>query len=140
MPRILLALILSLPLLAACGSTGGSTQMNALDSAQYDWSAAIRWGNFEGALGMVDPEVLREHPVGALQLGRYQQVQISAYTELGSRVNADASRAQREIQLGVINRHTMAERSVRYTEHWRWDAERKRWWNTAGLPDLWVGE
>ena len=46
----------------------------------------------------------------------------------------------RDIQIGVINRHTQAERSVRYREQWRWDPEAKTWWVTSGLPDLWAGQ
>ena len=46
----------------------------------------------------------------------------------------------REIELGVINKHTMTERSMRYTESWHYDAEAKTWWQTSGLPDLWQGE
>jgi hypothetical protein len=40
----------------------------------------------------------------------------------------------------VINKHTMAERSLRYREQWRWDLEAKRSWMVEGLPDLWNGE
>lgn len=131
--------LLLLPVLAACAG-GATRQMDALQSAQYDWSAAIRWGNFEGALSMIDPEVLEKQPVSDLELSRYQQIQVSGYTELGQRVNADGLRAAREINIGVVNRHTMAERNVRYTETWRFDPEGKRWWITTGLPDLWGGQ
>lgn len=138
--RLLWLCLLVLPLLAACPSTGGSRQLNALQSAQYDWSAAIRWGDFEGALSLVDPQRQQTHPVSAVQFSRYQQVQISGYTELGSRMTANGLGAQREIEIGVINRNTMAERTVRHTETWSYDASAKRWWNTSGLPDLWAGE
>ena len=53
---------------------------------------------------------------------------------------ANSDEAMREIQIGVINRHTMAERTVRYTEQWRYDAEAGRWWLAGGLPDFWAGE
>lgn len=140
MRRTLLLMLLLSPLLAACGSTAGSRQMNALQSAQYDWSAAIRWGDFEGALNLVDPEVRRQRPTSELELARYQQVQISAYHELGQQVGADGLDARREVRIGVVNRHTMAERNVRYTEQWRYDSQAGRWWITSGLPDFWAGE
>lgn len=137
MRRFIIALA-ALLVVSACASSGQSRQMQALHTAQYDWSAAIRWGNFEGALSLVDPQVRKQRPTTALELARFEQVQISGYTELGAR--GDDARAQREINIGVINRHTMAERNVRYTESWRYDAEAKRWWNTSGLPDLWAGQ
>ena len=49
-------------------------------------------------------------------------------------------RARREIEIGVINRNTMAERTLRYTEEWKFDPATKTWWVTSGLPDFWAGE
>jgi hypothetical protein len=46
----------------------------------------------------------------------------------------------RDIEIGVINRNTLAERSVRYRERWRYDEAAKTWWLTSGMPDLWQGE
>ena len=123
-------------LLAGCASTG--KEMSALQRAQYDWSAAIRWGDFEGAWSLVDPEWREAHPLTDLQLERYRQVQVSHYRDLAS--SPGESEALREIEIGVINRHTMAERSLRYTEQWRYDAAEKTWWITGGLPDFWAGE
>ena len=123
-------------LLAGCASTG--KEMSALQRAQYDWSAAIRWGDFEGAWNMVDPEWRDAHPLSDLQFERYRQVQVSHYRDLAS--SPGESEALREIQIGVINRHTMAERTLRYTEHWRYDPDKKTCWITGGLPDFWSGE
>lgn len=132
---LLLAILLCA---AGCATSGG--QMNALERVQYDYSAAIRWGDFEGAYTLVDPEVRKQQPLGTTQLERYKQVQVSAYRDLAATVAPDKSTAAREILVGIINRHTMAEREMRYTERWRYDAAAKRWWLTSGLPDFWQGE
>lgn len=125
-----------LPLLAACASMG--SQMNALDKAQYDYSAAIRWGDFEGAWTLVDPKYREEHPMTELAFERFKQIQVSGYRDLAAQVGEDV--AVREIEIGVVNRHTMTTRSLRYTERWRYDAAAKSWWLTVGLPDFWAGE
>ncbi|HZH43513.1 MAG TPA: hypothetical protein VEY50_05475 [Lysobacter sp.] len=139
MPTARRALAFVLLLLAAfasgCASAAGSRN-DKLNAAQYAWSAAIRWGDFEGAWNLVDPRHRDAHPLTALELERYKQVQISAYRELGSQ-RPDKETALREIEIGVINRHTLAERTVRYRERWRWDREAKAWWIEDGLPDLW---
>ena len=122
--------------LAGCASTG--KQMSALERAQYTWSAAIRWGDFEGAWNLVDPEVRKVVLLSDTHFERYKQVQVSHYRDLASRPGE--TEAAREIEIGVINRHTMAERTMRYTEQWRYDAETKTWWVTSGLPDFWAGE
>ena len=124
--------------LAGCGSA--STSANALDTAQYSWSGAIRWGDFGGARNLVDPEVRAANPMTQLEMDRYDQVQISSYRDVGGTINPKAGMAMRNIEIGVVNRHTMAQRTVRYREAWRWDAEAKTWWVTSGMPDLWDGQ
>jgi hypothetical protein len=128
------ALLLSLGL-SGCATTN---QASALQQAQYAWSAAIRWGDFEGAWNLVDPGYRARHPLTDLELARYEQVQISAYQDLAER--ATETDAQRQVEIGVVNRHTLAERRVRYSERWRWDPEAKAWWIVDGLPDLWADD
>lgn len=122
--------------LTGCAAAGRSKQMTALEMAQYQYSAAIRWGDFEGAWTVVDPAYRKAHPMTDLEFERYKQVQISGYRDLAAVVSPDGT-AMREIQIGVINRHNLTERSTRYTERWRYDAAAKTWWITSGLPDLW---
>ncbi len=121
-------------LLAGCG---GGTQ-NALTAAQNAYAGAIRWGEFESAWARVDPEYREKHPLTELELQRYAQIQISSYRDLDEAVLEDGSQA-RLIEIGVINKHTQAERTIRYREEWRWDPEKKTWWVRGGLPDFWAG-
>lgn len=123
-------------LLAGCPQQGGKN--GALERMQIDYSAAIRWGNFEGAWNLIDPKVREEHPLTDIDFSRYKQVQISGYRELGTNVlpNGDVVR---EIEIGVINRYNQTERTVRYQEQWHYDEERKVWWQMSGLRDLWKG-
>ena len=126
-------------LLAVAGCATGGERRDALQEMQYDYSAAVRWGDFEGAWNVVDPEYRKKHPMTELEFERYKQIQVSGYTDLASELSADGMQARREIQIGVINKHTMTERSIRYTELWRYDPAAKTWWITSGLPDFWAG-
>ena len=125
-------LLLAASLLAACATQGRD---RALHEAQYAWSAAIRWGDFDGALHLVDPAWREAHPLTDLERERYGQVQISSYRDVGGSVQGDTAR--RAIDVGVVNRHTLEERRLRHVEHWRWDPVAETWWVTNGLPDLW---
>lgn len=140
--RSLLTAVLALAmlaLLAGCPATQ-PRRGDALDAAQYTWSATIRWGDFEGAVNLLDPETVRARPPTALELERYRQVQISSYRDLGASRDVDGGTAMRDIEIGVINRHTQSERTVRYRETWRFDTATRTWWVTSGLPDLWSGQ
>lgn len=143
MPRLKVGMQLKIGLLwlfAACALAGCATsrQGNELDKVQYAYSAAIRWGDFEGAWQLVDPEYRKQHPLGDIEFERYKQIQVSGYRDLAAQTMPDGT-AMREVQIGVINRHTLVERSLRYTERWRYDPATKQWWLTVGLPDFWSG-
>lgn len=135
----LTAVLIVLLIAAPADAAGKRKQRNQLEQMQSAYSAAIRWGEFEQAWQLVDPAYREAHPMTPPAFERYQQVQISGYTDKNSTVADDGSVA-RNIELRVINKHTMAERSLRYQELWRWDPESKRWWLVVGLPDLWGGE
>ena len=126
--------------LAGCASMGTQTKGNGLDKAQYAWSGAIRWGDFEGAVNLIDPVLRGKAPPTDVEMERYKQVQVSAYRDVGATSDLAGGTATRDIEIGVINRHTQAERSVRYREQWRWDPQAKTWWLTTSLPDLWAGQ
>ncbi len=129
-------LLLLLALIALDGCAAAKIDRNsALETAQYAYSAAIRWGDFEGAWNLIDPAYRKAHPMTQLEFERYKQVQISAYHDIGAQVGPTT--AMREVQIGVINRNTLVERQARYTERWRYDEKAKVWWLESGLPDLW---
>ena len=136
MSKLLLRCLLACCLVVLAGCPKSASKGSALDETQYAYSAAIRWGDFEGAYNLVDPKVRAEHPLTDVDFSRYKQVQISGYRDLGGSPLASGE-VMREIEIGVINRNTLAERTVRYRERWRYDEGAKTWWLTSGLPDLW---
>ena len=70
-----------------------SHQRDGLERVQYAWSAAIRWGDFDGAINLMDPKLRASDPPTEVELERYKQVQISAYRDLGA--TSDVERASR---------------------------------------------
>lgn len=134
-----LLLALGLLLMLAPASAQSRIQRGKLQPVQDAYAAAIRWGDFENAWQAVDPAYKAEHPMTELEFERYQQVQISGYRDMTTSSGPDGT-IERAIELRVINKHTMAERTLRYRERWRWDPDAKRWWLVVGLPDLWNGE
>ncbi len=136
--RSLLLLALSASLFVAADARA-ARQGAKLDQVQAAWSSAIRWSDFEAAWQLVDPALRAEHPLTELELERYRQLQVSRYRE-GGNGELDDGTVVRTVEIGVVNRHTQAERTVRFQERWRWDKKDKRWWQVAGLPDFWEGK
>ncbi|HET6395365.1 MAG TPA: hypothetical protein VFF91_00825 [Pseudoxanthomonas sp.] len=141
MPRSLTTLflaLLALLLAAPAADAAGGRQRAKLDETQAAFAGALRWSDYGGAWQLVDPEYRSAHPLSDLEFERYRQLQVSSYREGLNSELPDGS-VVREVEIGVINRHTQAERVVRWRERWRWDAEAKRWWQVGGLPDFWDG-
>ena len=136
--RAFAAVVLCLAL-AACGTISRANKGDALHRIQYEYSAAIRWGDFEGAWNTVDPEYRKAHPLSEAEFSRYSQIQVTAYRDLDSASSSDGV-VLRNVQIDVVNRNTLSQRSVRYVERWRFDAKAGRWWITSGLPDFWDGQ
>ncbi|MCD7099894.1 hypothetical protein [Stenotrophomonas sp. MMGLT7] len=139
--RIILTSVAVLWLLLAAASADAysRSQNRKLDEIQQAYANAIRWSEFDRAWEFVDPQYRGEHPLTDLQLERYRQLQVSSYRERSRGVLPDGT-VTREIEVGAINRNTQAERTIRYSEGWRWDEAGKRWWQTLGLPDFWQGQ
>ena len=122
-------------LLTSCGMDSlKPSPEHALDLTFYDFSSDIRWGDFDAAYAFVDPKTKIEHPLSDIERARFKQVEVSSY-EVVSRVDGTGT-VDQQVQLELINRNTQVPRSIRYKEHWRWDATLKKWWLVSGLPDI----
>lgn len=142
MGRLLWMLLAGLLVLASAGpaeAISNRAKQRKLTDTQTLFTKAMRWGEFEQAWSVVDPEARQGAGLSALELSRYQQVEITGYSEIGSAGEPDGTVA-RMVDVRVVNRHTMAERTVRVRERWRWDPAAEQWWLQDGLPDLWQGQ
>lgn len=126
-------------LLASCASVQRANKNESLRKLQYDYSAAIRWGDFENAWNAVDPDYRKSNPLSEAEFSRYAQMQVTAYREQDT-ITAEDGVVLRNVQIDVVNRNTLSQRSVRYIEKWRWDEDAGRWWIVGGLPDFWSGQ
>lgn len=120
-------------LLAACASEG--VRQRTLDSTLYQYAGAVRWGGLDQIWGYVDPKLREERPLTALEMERLGLFRVTGYQVVNSSETAEGN-IVRLAQIGVVNRHTQAERVIGHREEWRWDAEAKRWWLISGVPEL----
>ena len=125
--------VLLLLALAACGSM--NTKRSPRDAMLYQYVSAIRWSDFDRAVGFIDPKVLEAEPLDPIELERLKQFQVAGYDVRTSTEPAELEYEQ-VVEIRLVNRHTQAEKVIVDRQHWRWDPEAKRWWLTSGLPDV----
>lgn len=131
--RLATLLCLLLALLAGCASTSGDR--NQLESSLFRYAGAIRFNSIEAAYQYVDPKLREGKPMRALDFERYAQVQFTGYTVKASETPVPGELRQ-TVEVRLINIHTQVERVMTVQEHWRWDADARRWWLSSGLPDI----
>lgn len=127
-----LILICLLSLLAACAST---KRKDAYTETLYNYQSLIRWGHFEEAANMIDPQYLARKPISRLDWDRYQQIRISGYNP-SQPVPISETEVHITVEIEYINVHRQTPRTILDRQIWRFDPEAKRWWLTTGLPDL----
>lgn len=120
------------------GLGGCASNERALDLAttleQYD--KRIRWGDFPGAVGFLEPETRPDEARLRFLLERFSHVQVSGYAPLGLLPSEEEEQVVRQMELRVVNRHTLRERVVEDRQEWRYDEEAERWWLVSGLPEI----
>ncbi len=129
--RLLLCLFAAV-LLAACS---GARRTSELDLTLMSYESSVRWGDFEGAWAMVDPEYKEKHPLSSTDWERFKQIRVAGYRASGHSEIEEGKVAQ-AVEVEVINVHTQTPRLVVDRQIWKWDPEAKRWWLTTGLPDI----
>lgn len=137
MRRYLIAtpIVLSALLLAACATEKLRSRQTVLEETLRSYAATIRWGDIAQAQSFIDPKVREAHPVTALELARFKQVQVSGYADQPP-VPVGDNEVRQTVQIDLVNVNTQSARSVVDHQVWHYDEAAKRWWLTSGLPDI----
>lgn len=123
----------ALLLLAGCATM--QNKDNLRDETLDGYAAALRWGDFQSALGYVDPAMRATHPLTARQKARYNTVRVAEYDASGLRATGPDT-IEQSATIGLIVKSSQSVYSVIDHQTWRWDAKAKRWWLESGLPDI----
>jgi len=133
LPLALLAA--SCVLLSACATEKMRSRETILTDTLLSYAASIRWGEFDQAVGFIDPKILAEHPPTSLEISRLKQVRVSSYDEMPV-VPVSDDEVQQTVKIDLLNVNTQVARSIVDHQTWKYDATAKRWWLVSGLPDI----
>ena len=132
--RIVIAALLSV-VVAACSMDKIKSKETILEDTLQTYAATIRWGDMTKALVFVDPKYREAHPLSELDMQRYRQVQVTAYEDEPA-TPVSATEVTQTVEIGLVNVHSQAARSIVDHQVWKYDEKEKRWWLMTGLPDI----
>ena len=125
-PFLLVLLTASCALLSTCATEKMRSKETVLTETLRSYAASIRWGEFDQAIGFLDPKVLAEHPLTSLEIERLKQVRVSGYDEMPV-VPVSEDEVQQTVKIDLLNVNTQVARSIVDHQTWRYDAPTKRW-------------
>jgi hypothetical protein len=128
-------LIAALLAVSACAPMQLQTAAQVREAALDNYGVAIRWNEFEQALGFVDPAFLARQPLTDLERERLKQIQVTGY-EVKTREARPDGGIEQTVEIRVVNRNTQLERSFIDRQAWQPGADGKSYWLTTGLPDF----
>jgi len=135
-PFLLAILALAIGLVASgCGPSKSKRKM-ALDDTLSQYATAVRWGDFAAASRYLDPEISPDKKPTRLDMERYKNLRISSYLPQPIQPGSDPDRIVQPVRISFYNRFTNRERSILDRQVWRYDADKKRWYLTSGLPKV----
>lgn len=124
-------------LLAACATDYGKGK--SLDEALRQYEAMIRWSQWDGAVQMLAPESLAEHPVTQLDIERLRQFRVTNYAIRSSTPYDEDNGLRQVVEIRLFNKNYAQERSIIDNQDWKYNKEAKVWLLHSGLPDVTQG-
>ena len=130
--NISLLIIISLVLIS-CGSS--TSKKRSLDQTLYKYATAIRWSNFDAAVGFLKPGVKEIFP-SEFDLNHLKQFKVSRYSESPIRPGAEENIILQDVEIELYNIHNNKTKVIYDRQSWKYDDTLKRWLLTSGIPKI----
>ncbi|MCA1790779.1 MAG: hypothetical protein LC667_13245 [Thioalkalivibrio sp.] len=128
--RVAVAGLLMGLVLTGCASLEKDRRAMGLEAATNAYQSALRWGDFDAAMGLLAPELRGAEALPQvltdLRITRYEVVQPPV-------IRADDGATQ-TVNIEYLFEYDQILRRLTDRQVWRWDEQDKAWWLQSGLP------
>lgn len=128
--RVAIAGLFIVLVLTGCASLEKDRHAMGLEAATNAYQSALRWGDFDTAMGLLAPELRKDEELPQdltdLRITRYEVMQPPV-------IQADDSATQ-TVNIEYLFEYNQILRRVTDRQVWRWDEQDKAWWLQSGLP------
>lgn len=127
---VLAALLVGL-MLAGCAAVEKDRRANSLDAATKSYLAALRWSDFEAAVGFLPPDARPSELPAA-----FEDLRLTRYEVVRSPVMLTEDSASQTVAIEYLYEYNQIVRRLTDRQAWQWDEEAQAWWLESGLPDF----
>jgi len=113
------------------GCAGFSDRAKSLDLITRAYEKHLRWGKFEEARAF--KEGAQQYLTNS-ERRRLQNIHVTSYDMLDSRVSADQSTAILIVRIRYVNDEYGIEKTFIDQQKWHYDASRERWFLESPIP------
>jgi len=117
-------------LLAGCAAVERDRRVMGLDSTTRAYQQAIRWSDFESALGFLPPEMRLQQDWPA----QFEDLRITRYEVISPAVMLTDTQAVQVVAIEYLYEYNQIVRKTTDRQSWRWDDEAQAWWLESGFP------
>ena len=125
-----LPLLFALSVLAGCGTYSETKKADLLDATVSAYGVSLRWGHYESAFSVRDPEQA-ETP-----LPDTKNLRLTAYEVLSPPVMLDEVTAVQMVKIEYVLEDEQRVHRLTEQQRWRYDPEQKAWWLASPLPQF----
>ncbi|AGA33807.1 hypothetical protein TVNIR_2151 [Thioalkalivibrio nitratireducens DSM 14787] len=119
-------------LVAGCATVHKDRRVKGLEATANSYQAALRWGDYATAVGMLSPDRRLDEEAlddfSGLRITRYEIVQPPV-------IHAD-DRATQTAAIEYVFEYSQVVQRLTDRQQWHWDDASKNWWLASGLPDF----
>jgi len=112
-----------------CARVAENRKARLLESAVEGYRQALRWGDYDAALGFVSPEARAD-----VDLAPLANVRVVRYDVARPLVMVATDRAEQVVHIGYVRLDRQRLETLTDRQEWRYDAARAAWWLHSALP------
>lgn len=120
--------LVSALLMSGCGSFSSSRQNDLMEATLSHYGSALRWGYYESAFSLHDPE-LPQSPVPDMR-----KLRLTHYEVIQPPVMEDDLTAVQVVRIEYVRENEQRVQVLSDTQRWRYDPKREAWWLISPFP------
>ena len=122
-------------IILGCATISDLDQKKKFSDLSKAYQTAILWSDFEYASRFLAEDAANEDAANMDRLdSSYENVRVTSFEKKRNIVDPDVNKIQQVVEIRYYWMDRMVEKSITDNQVWEWNADRRSWYLTSGLP------